>query len=264
MNPAAITPAAKNPAQMNQPLTEHERYDFDRNGYIVRRNALSASEVHRLHAAIDDRNYPPPGDSIPSQRFNGFLPFDAAFRSLLDHDAVLEPIIEMCGDTVRLDHCYGIHMLPGTAGLGMHGGGTPFDPAQYYTVRNGKMYNGLVAVQWALVDHGRGDGGFCCIPGSHRANFELPEPIDPTWAVDVHLNAGDVLFFTEALTHGTTPWTGTEIRRSLFFKYAPGHLAWGRDYALELYDDAVITQLTERQKRFMQAPSVWPHPPVQP
>jgi Phytanoyl-CoA dioxygenase (PhyH) len=252
-----------NTKTMNQPLTDHERYDFDRNGFVVRRNALTTNEVRALHSAINERNYPSPGESIPSQRFNGFLPFSPAFRALLDHDAVLAPMIELCGDTVRLDHCYGIHMQPGTAGLGLHGGGTPFDPSQYYTVRDGHMYNGLVAVQWALVDHGPGDGGFCCIPGSHRANFELPEPVDPAWVVDVALQAGDLLFFTEALTHGTTPWTGREIRRSLFFKYAPGHLAWGRDYALELYGDEVTRHLTDRQKLLFQSPSVWPHPPVQ-
>ena len=44
-------------------------------------------------------------------------------------------------------------MRPGTTGLSLHGGGKPFDPAQYYTVDGGNIRTGLVAVQWALVDH---------------------------------------------------------------------------------------------------------------
>jgi Phytanoyl-CoA dioxygenase (PhyH) len=243
-------------------LTESERYDFDRNGFLIRRNALSSAEVHEIQRAVDRLNYPPPGPTISSQRFNGFLSSDPSIRSLMDHDAVLEPIVEMCGDTARLDHFYGIAMAPGTSGLGLHGGGTPHDPAQFYRVINGQMYNGLVAVQWALVDHPPGDGGFCCIPGSHRSNFELPDVVDPEWVIDVSLNAGDLLIFTEALTHGTSTWNASYARISLFFKYAPGHLAWGNDYGRELGDPTLRSLLTDRQTRLVQSPSVWPHPTI--
>ena len=106
---------------------------------------------------------------MDTQRFVGFLDGEQVFRDLLDHEAIPEPILEMCGPKARLDHAYGIIMSPGTDGLGLHGGGSPHDPAQFYEVRN-HIYNGLVAVQWALVDHKRGDGGFCCVPGS-RFNF---------------------------------------------------------------------------------------------
>lgn len=245
-----------------QPLSDLERYFFDLYGYLVRQDALAADEVDELNAAIDRLDVPSPAAALETQRFVGFLDRDQVFRDLIDHEAVLGPILEMCGPNARLDHAYGIVMSPGTAGLGLHGGGTPHDPAQFYDVRGNRMYNGLVAVQWALVDHHRGEGGFCCIPGSHRANFARPAGHPPSWVVEVPMMAGDVVVFTEALTHATAAWTAPYERRSLLYKYAPGHSTWGTQYQSTLAALAASGRLTERQLRLMQIPAVSPHKPV--
>lgn len=245
-----------------QPLSDLERYFFDLYGYLVRHEALSPAEVAALNAAVDRLRLPTPGGDLDSQRFVGFLDGEQVFRDLLDHDAILEPILEMCGPKARLDHAYGITMSPGTGGLGLHGGGTPHDPAQFYDVRGNRMYNGLVAVQWALVDHAPGDGGFCCVPGSHRANFARPDGTPRSWVVEVPLAAGDVVIFTEALTHGTATWRAPHLRRSLLYKYAPGHSTWGTQYQTTLAALVDSGLLTERQRRLMQIPAVYPHQPV--
>jgi hypothetical protein len=245
-----------------RPLTDLERYFFDLYGYLVRHDALSPDELEAANRAVDDLRLPEPGHDLASQRFTGFLEGAQIFRDLLDHDAVLEPVLEMCGATARLDHAYGIVMATGTGGLGLHGGGTPHDPAQFYDVRGGRMYNGLVAAQWALVDHDRGDGGFMCIPGSHRANFALPSGVPDSWPVVVPLQAGDVVFFTEGLTHATATWQGPYQRRSLLYKYAPGHSSWGTQYTSTLASLARSGLLTERQQRLMQIPAVHPHTQV--
>jgi len=244
------------------PLSDLERYFFDLYGYVVRHDALSPAEVDDLNAAIDRLGVAPPGSSLESQRFVGFLEREQVFRDLIDHEGVLEAIIEMCGPTARLDHAYGIIMAPGTDGLGLHGGGTPHDPAQFYDVRGTRMYNGLVAVQWALVDHNPGDGGFCCVPGSHRANFARPAGHPRSWVVDVPMLAGDVVIFTEALTHGTSSWRAPYTRRSMLYKYAPGHSSWGIQYQSTLAALAASGLLTERQQRLMQIPAVSPHKTV--
>jgi ectoine hydroxylase-related dioxygenase (phytanoyl-CoA dioxygenase family) len=124
------------------------------------------------------------------------------------------------------------------------------------------MYNGLVGVQWALVDHPPGEGGFCCIPGSHRANFALPAAANPGLVVTVPLDAGDVLFFTEGLTHGTSAWTAPHDRLAMFYKYAPGHSCWGVQYTSTLKDLLASGLLTERQAKLMQIPAVHPHEPI--
>jgi ectoine hydroxylase-related dioxygenase (phytanoyl-CoA dioxygenase family) len=241
------------------PLTDGERYEFDLRGFVVRRGALRADEVRMLRLAVVELGLERPGPTLQSQRFSGHLRHDQSFRDLLDHPAVLEPLVELCGPTVRLDHTYGITMAPGSGGLGLHGGATPHDPAQGYAVQGGRMYNGLVAVQWALVDHRLGDGGFGCIPGSHKANFPLPPQPDPAVVAEVTMNAGDVVIFTEALTHCTIPWRGPMDRLTLLYKYSPGHSAWSPDD-----NDAALLAplLTERQRRLFQRPAVHLHQPV--
>ncbi len=246
------------------PFTDVERYHFDLYGYVVRRGVLDDPELDALVDSIDAMQLPSPGASIQSQRFTGFLEGAQVFRDLLDHEAILAPVLELCGPKARLDHAYGIVMGPGTSGLGLHGGGTPHDPAQFYEFRGGRMYNGLVGVQWALVDHPPGEGGFCCIPGSHRANFALPAGADPGLVVTVPLNARDVLFFTEGLTHGTSTWRASHDRLALFYKYAPGHASWGVQYQTTLQALAGSGLLTERQRRLMQIPAVHPHDAVEP
>ena len=241
------------------PLTDHERYLFDVQGYVVRRGVLSAHEVQALQVAVDLLDLPAPNETdIWSQRFRHHLRTARCFRDLLDHPAVIDAVIDLCGKHARLDHAYGIVMAPGQRGLGLHGGGAPHDPAQYYEVRQGTMFNGLVAVQWALVDHRPGDGGFGCIPGSHRANFALPQPVPADWVVEVPMAAGDVVIFTEGLTHCTIRWTGPTMRHTLLYKYAPGHLAWGRDYGAELADLGRSGLLTERQRVLVDGPAVAP------
>jgi hypothetical protein len=241
------------------PLTDDERYAFDVQGFLVRRGVLSPSELTALHEAIDSLGLAAPADTIQSQRFSGHLPGSASFQRLIDHPAVFDVVVELCGRHVRLDHAYGIVMAPGTSGLGLHGGATPFDPAQYYVVRDGQLRCGLVAIQWALVDHPPRGGGFCCVPGSHKANFPLPRAPDRALVVEVPLAAGDLVVFTEALTHGTLDWEGPSVRRTLLYKYSPGSSTWAED---QRWPTSLLRQLTERQRLLLQPPSVAYHQPV--
>jgi hypothetical protein len=241
------------------PLTDHERYAFDVQGFLVRHGVLSPSELTSLHESIDALGLEAPGDTIQSQRFSGHLARSGAFQRLIDHPAVFDVVVELCGRHVRLDHAYGIVMAPGTSGLGLHGGATPFDPAQYYVVRDGQLRCGLVAIQWALVDHPPRGGGFCCVPGSHKANFPLPGAPDRALVVEVPLAAGDLVVFTEALTHGTLDWEGPSVRRTLLYKYSPGSSTWAED---QRWPASLLQQLTERQRLLLQPPSVAYHQPV--
>jgi len=234
-------------------LTASERYAFDVAGYLVRRNALRPREVAALNAAVDGLALPSPGADIQSQRFAGHLHRSPAFVALLDHKAVFDILVELCGPALRLDHAYGIVMTPGTAGLGLHGGATPFDPAQFYVVDGGQIRCGLVAVQWSLVDHPPGAGGFRCVPGSHKAGFPLAAPAPPDLVVDVPLAAGDVVIFTEALTHGTAPWRGPHQRRTLLYKYSPGNSSWGKD---EVLAPELAPMLSPRQRLLFEPPYV--------
>lgn len=153
------------------------------------------------------------------------------FRDLIDHQPILDYLTEFVDDRVRLDHCYGLQMMPGSPGLPLHGfpGNRPGNCA-WYQVRNGSISGGLTVVSYARTDVPAGAGGFVCVPGSHKATFPSPylderaDPGQPEMA-HVELNTGDAVIFTEALTHGSLDWNGPGIRRALLYKYAPGHAA---------------------------------------
>ena len=97
------------------------------------------------------------------------------------------------------------------------------------------------------------------MPGSHKAGFARPERPDSRLAVEVPLAAGDLVVFTEALTHGTLTWRGPGIRRTLLYKYSPGSSTWAED---QRWPAALREQLTERQRLLLQPPSVAYHQPV--
>jgi ectoine hydroxylase-related dioxygenase (phytanoyl-CoA dioxygenase family) len=215
-------------------MTDLEKYLFDLRGYMVIEDVLSADEVAGLNRVIDQRE----GEidlSEKTKHQDGFLPWGRAFVGLLDHDGVMAQLKFILGDGFRLDHYYAIHAEKDAARLNLHGSNTPYDPPEYYHFKNNRMYNGLTVVSWQLSDVGPDAGGFCCIPGSHKANWPLPAEIreahvDADCVEIPAAKAGSVLIFTEALTHGSAPWIAEHARRSLLFKYSPAQQSWSKSH----------------------------------
>ena len=169
---------------------------------------------------------------------------------MIDLPAIAPYLQTLIGTNYRLDHDYiKIDSATHASKLYLHGGGQgaggakdlvgPTDGGQcYYRYSNGKFYNGLVAVGFELDTVPSGAGGFACVPGSHKVNFELPsdwkvsETQDdlPEFVHRVEAEAGDAIIFTEACAHGTVPWEGDGERRTIFYKYSPHAVAWSPCY----------------------------------
>jgi hypothetical protein len=234
-------------------LSALDRYRFDVAGYLLFEDVLEAREVDILRAVIQARLASPPGPSVEEQRFWGeFLGWHPLCRDLIDHPLVVDVLADLIGPYARLDHAYGIVMAPGQAGLGLHGPDWPFDPAQFYLYRGGRMRSGLLSFSWALTTAGAGEGGFGCIPGSHRAEEPIPEGAEAL-VVEVPQRAGSLLVFTEALGHCTIPWTAPENRLSLLYKYSPGSSAWSRRAGVPA---DLLPLLTPRQRLLAEPPYV--------
>jgi ectoine hydroxylase-related dioxygenase (phytanoyl-CoA dioxygenase family) len=245
-------------------LTQEERYLFDLMGYVVLEQVLSQEELAELNSLVDSRNVweeerrkraEGPHFNELKMHIGPLLDWGEPFRRLMSHPTILSALRELIGEKMRLDHEYAIFMKQGGGENQLHGGGTPYDPAQYYHYRNERMYNGLIVVSYALTDANAGDGGFCGIPGSHKSNIPAPHAFrtlekQGLWLVQPPMKAGDVLIFTEALTHGTMPWTATHERRALLYKFSPGHQSWSSRYrpADEVMD--------EPQRLLMEPPYV--------
>lgn len=239
-------------------MTDEERYLFDLQGYLLVPDALTAEQLADLNAILDRMIAAETGPDMVTHRFGRLLPRDPAFRQLIDNPRVtpyLEPIL---GAGFRLDHDYADVIRSGLGPIGavLHGGGTPFTPAEYYHARDGRIHSGLAVVAYNLKDVGADDGGFGCVPGSHKSAFPFPDVwrdlAEPHPAVRRVIGpAGTAVVFTEALTHGTLPWWGREERRTIFFKYSPAPLSWSARY----YDANDYPDLTPRQRAILEPPN---------
>ena len=245
-------------------LTDEDKFLFDLRGFLVVKNVLSAVECEEL-IRLADVAWPRTAQDGPLRQSYDMSKWGQAFVDLMDHDTVLPYLVELVGSRLRIDHDYCIFMRQEAPGHRLHGGPWRIESDHWYRYHDGVMRNGLTVAVWNLTDAGSGAGGFVCVPGSHKTNFLplMPRDVaslerDADWVVQPPLAAGDVLIFTEALIHGTAPWTADHERRTLFYKYSPPHSTWAK----RLYDPANYAQATPRQLRLMAPPSVEAHPRV--
>lgn len=258
-------------------MTDYEKYLFDLNGYIVVEDMLTSEEVRALNEAIDhnrDKILMREGELslsggspvLKSDHGRGDIlgilnwpkPWCQPFRDLLTHPKIVPYLTEFLRDGFRLDHVYGIVMQAGAEGHVLHGGGTTDDLTHFYQFHNGRMRCGLTVVSWTLTDCNPGDGGFACIPGSHKSNYSTPRDVarlekDLGCVKQVAARAGSAIIFTEALTHGTLPWKAAHERRSILYKYSPGPLTYARTY-LPAGVEKVLDEFTPEQRAVLEPP----------
>ena len=239
-------------------MNDHERYLFDLNGYLVVPNALTADQVSRLNSVLDEHIAAECAPDMRTHRFVPLLEWSKDYRDLIDNPTVKGHLVELLGDKFRLDHVYldVIRSGKGPIGTSLHGGAVPFNPTHYYRFQDGMMHNGLSVVAYNLKDVGPMDGGFGCVPGSHKSNYRFPdewrEMEEPGPFVErVTGPAGTAILFTEALTHGTLPWAGADERRTIFFKYSPNPLSWSASFL----DPDDYEDLTDAQRAILEGPN---------
>lgn len=235
-------------------MTQPEIYEFDINGVIIYRNLISPEKVREMNRIIDAM-------IDPNVKFGfNFIDYDPIFMELLEHPRTMNILRTMVGDWFRLDHAYGIQLSKGNPERdNLHGGPRTDNGEHQYQWHAGKMYNGLVVVMYALEDVNPGDGGFICIPGSHRSNLNWHPDHTSHLVVNPSLKAGDMLIFTEALVHGTRRWTSSNRRRSLLYKYSPGHSSWANAHC---YDHIIPKATTDLQRALLRPPYVGDRKPL--
>ncbi len=250
-------------------MTDLERYLFDLQGFIVIENALTRQQIQNLQTELDKQINNQINNQILEQdkqekkflRFDSLLNWGKPFQDLIDNPQITPYLLELLGQGFRLDHDY-LHVIyqgKGPVGSFLHGGAIPYDPCQYYHFKDGRMFNGLTAVAYELNDVYPGQGGFGCVPGSHKSNYPFPKQwqdlTNPSSCVQaVTVKAGSAIIFTEGLTHGTLPWRGKGDRRTIFYKYSPQPSAWARYY----YNPDNFPDLTPSQRQILKTPGLCP------
>ena len=265
--------------------TDLEIYLFDLRGYLILSAALSSTEVKTLNAKIDTLLPLNPGEwrgYIHGQNYNDndglnlqqIYEGGDPFEKLIDHPIWIEKIKHFVGGEgtfdynhgpLFIDECFANLRGPGVA-IGVHSGGHFSSKRNQFRFRNGRFMVGQVNLLIALTDIGPGDGATMVIPGSHKSNFPHPAygrhrmggesaSVDGVeGAIEVSLNAGDVLLFTDTLAHGSAERTNLGERRSIVYRYGP---SWG--YFRHVYEVSPepLQRLTPERRQI-----VMPHIPL--
>ena len=122
---------------------------------------------------------------------------------------------------------------------------------------------------YLLTDAGPNDGGFACVPGSHKARYPIPPGVRTTeedlgCVEKPSVKAGDALFFMDgAQTHGARPWLAAHPRRSVLYKYTCRTAARRGTAITNLepqmqWDGDVIQGMPAEQRAVMYGPSSSP------
>jgi len=230
-------------------VTDAEKFLFDIQGYLILPRAIDNHLIEALdHAVVEneaidhDESW---ADGLPivtaqhfikdrnvenQVRLNGLPRLNPIFDQLIAHPTILPYLKEFMGEP-QLVNTWSISKYAGRSASGWHNG----LPTEEYTVHNGTIRSPMLNVVTMLTPNHPGDGCFIVIPGSHKRNFNL----NPKWstaglktpgAIEITGNSGDVMIFTEALTHAAAAKITTRRRTTLQYN----HLH--RDRACPMWD----------------------------
>ena len=169
-------------------------------------------------------------------------------------DPILKALhTELAGGPIMLSATYFIEKVGPCIGGGLHNGGFPInrDVCYGYDHTNQRFLCTSTKSVIILSDISRVENGpFAAIPGSHKANFSCPfDMSDATknpMAVAVLAEPGDVVIFSEGMTHNAYPVTNKSIRRSIFFNYMPAIRPNNLPYQrMSIYPDHVLKRLSD-------------------
>jgi hypothetical protein len=250
-------------------LTEEEKWRFDLHGYLVLKQAVSATDVRRMlelsdewHAR-DDADLPAPLHTYkdPSTKpttprsINHIDYVDEVFQRLALNTEIMRVVLALTDNAPQhLGSSLALNTRDSDP-IPFHGGlsGGIHHPANAYQAADGRVFATFLNAGVTLVDVPPGMG-FVCIPGSHKSHFPRPPHVDitdgPPVVDNVSVKAGDVVLFTEALCHGALKWTLDTPRRSVFVRYCTSYASWSPGAApLEEYRERIPEELYELKQR---------------
>ena len=212
------------------PLTQKQKYDFDRNGWLLVPGVIKGDALAEMQEYAERLHRNPEGFSEAER-----CTLSGPLQKLMDHPVVVGFLNEFLAyPPCASEESYGFRLetshlmyrsaheyVPGK--FSPHNGNGLFRPpwdSHYYRCVPGKAWSGLTRVAWELNPVKYRQGGTLFISGSHKAAypapasaFEVDSPIWDTYECD----AGAVIFFTEAISHSAHPWTNEDNNRVAVF-----------------------------------------------
>ena len=208
------------------PLTDEQKYLFDKDGWLLMPGVLSEADCADMRAFCEQLHHDP--ESIPESERSVL---GGPLQSLTDHPLVVGFLNEFLAyPGLSSQVCYGFrqesaslfYRTAGDGAFGPHNGNGmlrfPGDSHLYRCIP-GKANSALTRVVWELNPVTEGNGTLL-VSGSHKAVFPAPSsiqsPDSPIWNTYT-CPPGSLMFFTEALTHSGRPWVDAENPRIAVF-----------------------------------------------
>lgn len=212
------------------PMTPEERERFERDGYLVLPGVLSPAEVDRYAGALDRVHAEAAASGELGE--DGSLHRLSAVTScpdlagLIDHPAAFRLVWSILGWNVHVNHSH-LDVHPPVEGP---------RPAWWHWHQDGGRQNRELETEprprmsvklafWLSDVSETGRGNLMLIPGSHRRN-RLPGPPrrdlewpTPDGAIQVTVDAGDVVFFDRRIWHARSVNRSRITRRCVFVGY---------------------------------------------
>ena len=232
------------------PLTDKQKYNFDRNGWLLVPGVLAGDELAGIRDYCEKLAHNP--ESIPELERNSML---GPLQKLIDHPLAVGFLNEFLGYApCASEDSYGFRMETSMLfhrsvkdnkqrPFSPHNGNgllrPPWD-SHYYRCVPGKAWSGLTRVVWEINPVQYRQGGTLFITGSHKAAYPIPDSArlnedSPVWDT-YSCPAGSVIFFTESISHSSATWTDRDVDRlaifNLYNALAHRWYAWLPDKAL--------------------------------
>lgn len=216
-------------------MTPDELYAFDLNGYLLVENAIDSDLLESITGLVDQcEQRVGLNETKRNERISRIVLEDPRFVEVAMTPAVVSRVID-CIQFPRIKSTWLDFKAQG-GGIGYHANHTPYDPVDAYYWQ-GQIYANLITVCYALCDIPEDGAALDVIPGSHKANYPLPE--NPAMLASLRkklpMKKGSALIFSHDINHGSEN-NRDYVRRCLFTSFSTGSSAHsqGDNY---LYDD---------------------------
>ncbi|MDA0840704.1 MAG: phytanoyl-CoA dioxygenase family protein [Planctomycetota bacterium] len=271
-------------------MNDFEKYEFDRQGYLVIKAMLTPEEVASLSGAVDELESDalehvdePPRKALfwgGESHFNeakgyfvhgsnqkgatllveDFWNSSSAFDFLVNHPRTLDYVNAAVQPRATINNSEIRIRYRGNQSKS-HGGSRKENQKYSYRVNQSGIDCMMVRMIYFIHDVSNEQGAFSVAPGSHKTNFPCPYENDPDvepGMIGLEVKSGDAIFFTEHLRHGGLTNKSEQVRKTIHVGYGP---YWMMSQNISTMDeppfltDATRARYTSEQNLLFRA---WP------
>lgn len=244
--------------------SEMEDYLFDLRGYIVIPNAIDKSLIDKInqlvnrYVLLETNQWKGYVHHRSKNEIQNIMEAGDPFEHLIDHASYIDHLTRYVGgdDGLFIDEAF-VNVRESGGSTPLHSGAHKRRIRTQFRFHNNQFRCGQINMLLALNDIGSGDGATMVIPSSHKSNLLHPSFQSPqtrssleevAGAIEVHLQAGDVLLFVDCMAHGSAIKRTLGERRILIYRYGPhwGHNRYGYQSSEEL-----LARLTPARRRIV-------------